>query len=126
MKSIVKICTHRGCNKKAKKGRLCYMHAMRRIVSNNPLNYAYLMLKHNARRRGIPFFLSREEFALFCAETNYLEERGRHKYQKTIDRIDREKGYAYDNIQVLRNDENVDKYINEEAAFVDPEHEYPF
>ncbi len=72
----------------------------------NPLQACYNNLKSNAKRRSIPFTLTLEQFATFCYKTDYLKGKGRKSASYSIDRIDNDKGYTLDNIQVLPLGEN--------------------
>lgn len=65
---------------------------------------------HNAGKKKIPFALSFRYFINFCRLTNYHILRGQASAGMTIDRIDNLKGYTDDNIQMLSNRENVQKY----------------
>jgi len=85
---------------------------VRRWRSLNPMRYAYLNLKHNARRRGKEFKLTFEQFAQFCRKVDYLKKKGVSASSYHIDRIDENKGYTLDNIQVLTNSANVRKYLD--------------
>jgi len=77
----------------------------------NPLRYAYQSLKDNAKRRGKEFDISFDQFKDFCIKTAYIQNRGRLAGSFHIDRIDETGGYTLDNIQVLTNSENVQKYV---------------
>jgi len=55
------------------------------------------------------FTLTIEQFKQFCTRTEYLLYKGITKSGYTIDRINHERGYEIDNIQVLTNSENVKK-----------------
>lgn len=102
MKSVT--CVTPGCRNSARprgaKCSTCQAHV-------NPARYAYRHLKANAKRRGKPFDLTLEQFTEFAQRTEYLTRRGRTASSYHIDRINPEKGYTADNIQVLTNRENV-------------------
>lgn len=53
-----------------------------------------------------------DQFKQFCVETKYMDVKGREKDNYHIDRIDENKGYHIDNIQILTNTENVKKYFD--------------
>ena len=101
--------TKRCTNPKTKKGSYCAKCSMRKWRANNPLKSAYFTLRDNAKRRKKEFTITFEEFKKFCYETQVLAGRGRSKDSYHIDRIDDNKGYSYDNIQVLTNTENMKK-----------------
>ncbi len=77
----------------------------------NPMKAAYQTLKYNAKRRGKEFDLTFEQFKEFAIKTEYINKRGKNKDSYHIDRIDENKGYTIDNIQVLTNTKNLFKYI---------------
>lgn len=72
----------------------------------NPFHYVWQNLKYNAKRRGHEFLLTLEEFKLFCARTGYMELRGKTQDSMSIDRIDENRGYSLDNIQMITLREN--------------------
>lgn len=74
-----------------------------------PIKYAFTTLKSNAKRRGIEFSLTIEYFTLFCTKTNYIRGKGKTSESYSIDRIDINKGYVEDNIQILTLRENTQK-----------------
>jgi hypothetical protein len=75
----------------------------------HPFKYAYTTLKCNAKRRGKEFTLTLYEFICFCHETNYIGYKGKKGTCLSIDRIDQNKGYTFDNIQPLSLSENTKK-----------------
>lgn len=85
---------------------------VKRWRENNPVRYAYLNLKHNAKRRGHEFDITLDEFRQFCTKCEYIDRKGIRKDSYHIDRIDETKGYTLSNIQLLRNSDNVRKYID--------------
>lgn len=94
-------CAH-GCkNLKTKKDRFCGKHRHRFNKAVNPIRYTYNSLKSNARRRGHEFDLTIFEFERFCQETGYMELKGKLPGSASIDRMDCNKGYTYENIQIL-------------------------
>lgn len=82
---------------------------VRKHRRKNPVRYAYMNLKHNAKRRGKYFDLTFEQFYKFCKEVNLLDGKRNHKNSYTVDRIDNEKGYTISNIQRLTRSENSKK-----------------
>lgn len=68
---------------------------------NQPVRYAYNMVKESARKRDIPFLLTFEEFKAFCDKTRYVELKGKNRHAMTVDRIDSSKPYQSDNIRPL-------------------------
>lgn len=67
----------------------------------NPMRYAYQTNKDNAKRRGIFWDLTYEEFAEFAYEFDYLDRKGRTKTCWSVDRIIPELGYTKGNLQIL-------------------------
>jgi len=114
------LCVILRCHKpRGKKSLLCYMHRSRRAKQLNPFGYHFNALRNNARRRGKEFTLTLSEFKRFCAETGYMEKKGKGATNLSIDRKDHSKGYRYDNLQVLTLGDNVRKryvdYYNEDT-----------
>ena len=106
-------CSEHRCTRKPYAKGKCRRHYQRQLRRENPLEYAFRTLKDNAKRRGKEFALTLEEFEKFAVKTAYMHRKGRGRYSYTIDRIDPEKGYTLDNIQVLTNQDNVRKmYID--------------
>lgn len=101
----VKFCRHK-TRKKSHDGNFCRRCRDRRYAISNPTSYAWDKLKHSAKRRNVPFSLTIDEFRAFCAETGYIEKKGKTSECLTIDRVDASKGYAYNNIQTLTQTEN--------------------
>lgn len=109
-------CKVRWCSRRVAKHRtVCYTCRSIQGRIQNPFSYAYRQLRQNARRRAIPFDLTKEEFASFCDKTGYLFRRGQAADSLTIDRIRVTEGYHKDNIQVLTKTENVFKGHRERA-----------
>lgn len=105
---------HRCKNKKADRDRFCHKHRKRYQKETNPISYHYNMLRSNARRRGKEFTITKEDFAEFCEETNYLELKGKSKDSASIDRIDPSKGYIKGNLQILTLGQNSAKRWEDE------------
>ena len=70
---------------------------------------AFGNLRENAKRRGLEFSLTLDDFKAFSDATGYLEGRGTSKLSLSIDRIDARLGYRLDNIRVLTLSENATK-----------------
>lgn len=96
-------------NKPAKRDTLCCKHCKQRYKILHPLEYWYDVLRSNAKRRKIGFYLTVKEFGDFCIKTNYLKKKGKNPDSYTIDRIRSEEGYHKDNIQVLTLSNNTRK-----------------
>lgn len=104
-------CVAAFCKNKARAGhRFCHKCAHRYQKETNPLVYWYKSLKQNARRRGKEFSLTKEDFRFFCTSTGYLELKGKEGNKFSIDRIDPEKGYSLDNIQMITLSQNTSKH----------------
>lgn len=90
------------------------------------IGWAFRKLKSNAKRRGIFFDLTREQFAAFCYETQILHGRGRTSQSYHVDRIIDERGYTAGNLQKLTNRENLAKEMSRRklVAWVDATHEH--
>lgn len=101
-------CQNKHCRKLAAKDRsICHSCKMKNYKESHPVEYAYQVLKNNAKRRNKEFTLTLDQFKKFCYETGVLHGRGRESTSYHIDRIDDTKGYTADNIQVLTNAQNV-------------------
>ena len=100
----------KNCQNKAAKDRsICYNCFRKRTKQTNPYLYFFDNLRGNARRRGIAFHLTLDQFKNFAFETDYIKRKGQSTKSLTIDRIDSNIGYHIDNIQVLTNRANVIK-----------------
>lgn len=75
----------------------------------NPIRAKYFSTKNGAKRRGISFTLTLEEFTEIVSQQNYLDYSGSEKHSLHLDRIDPTKGYEVGNIQILTCSENVAK-----------------
>lgn len=76
---------------------------------NDLVAWSYRTLKANAKRRGKDFTLTLDQFREFCFETELMTNRGRKSLSFTVDRIENNKGYHIDNIQVLTLKDNLRK-----------------
>ena len=99
----------RGSATKSGHSPYCSKCRSRRFAERHPLKYAFKNLRHRARQRGHDFGLSFDEFARFAVASGWLEKKGRTKECLSIDRINDERGYFADNIQVLTVSENLRK-----------------
>tara|TARA_Y100000034_G_scaffold29728_1_gene36129 strand:+ start:10756 stop:11262 length:507 start_codon:yes stop_codon:yes gene_type:complete len=105
------LCVVKRCkNKAGKRFKVCYKHHRQRQKEQNPSRYYFDHLRNNAKNRGIEFHLTIEEFRKFCAETDYLDYKGKKAGNLTVDRKNPKKGYSYNNIQVLTLSQNSRKY----------------
>lgn len=103
-------CKTKWCrNQKAPNRNICHKCKSRKAVAKYPEKYAFYKLRHNAKRRGVPFELTMDEFIDFCRETGYMEKPGRGREALTVDRIDNRVGYKRDNIRAISNSENASK-----------------
>lgn len=109
-------CAYRCKEKRMAKHRFCSKHKHRYNKDVNPVGYVYQALKCNARRRGKVFTLTLAEFEAFCAETGYMEKRGKTGKSASIDRIDNTKGYEAGNLRILSLSENSYKRNHEDYA----------
>jgi hypothetical protein len=87
----------------------CSTCRSRKARQADQIKYAFITLRNNAKRRGIPFTLTLEDFKTFCVKTKYIAGKGRSSMSYTIDRIYNNIGYHVDNIQVLTKGDNVRK-----------------
>lgn len=110
-KPIVKKCQTCKRRPKPKNEAHCYRCLYKRRKEANPLKEAYRTLKQNAHRRGKVFTISFEYFRKFAVRVKYLSKVGIYSYSYHIDRIKEELGYIEGNIQLLKNPENVKKFL---------------
>lgn len=108
---MIKKCTTKNCRKSAKRGCYCFSCAQNRYKEKNPERYAFYVLKNNAKRRGVVFGLTFDDFLKFAIRTDYMAKKGITSTGFHIDRIDERKGYFKNNIQVLTNSDNVRKFL---------------
>lgn len=100
-------CKVKYCRRTCRKHhRICSTHDKRFWREKYPMKAAFQTLRQNARRRGIDFGLTFEDFQMFCRATKYIAGKGRKKDSFTIDRINNDKGYVLSNIQMLTKSDN--------------------
>lgn len=101
------LCHVRGCrNPHYKRSRLCCKHMKQKWRAEHPVHAAWRNLQDSARKRRIPFTLTIIQFIEFAEATAYVDHKGVTKLCLHCDRIDPERGYEWDNIQVLTCSEN--------------------
>lgn len=108
-------CVSYCCKRRAgrKKGGRCCTCASRLYRLRNEDRYAFHNLKSSARKRGIKFHLTFEDFQEFCALTGYLEQRGKEPTSLTVDRIKSWMPYQVGNIRILTYADNVSHKFEE-------------
>lgn len=84
----------------------CWKCRSRMLKVKQPVTYVLNMLRHSAKKRKLPFTITKAELAKFCADTRYLELRGNKEHSLTIDRIDMNEGYHITNIRAMTHAEN--------------------
>lgn len=84
----------------------CWKCRARMFKERQPVTYVLNMLRHSARKRKLPFTITKTEFTELCAKTGYLERRGNKKTSLTIDRVDSNEGYHIWNLQVMTHADN--------------------
>lgn len=104
-------CCAYACSNKpnSKLGGLCYKHYRRKVKERDPVYCRYNNFKNNARRRGKEFTITLNQFRNFCNETGYIIKKGMRGMNATVDRINNERGYHIDNIQLLTHRANSSK-----------------
>lgn len=119
------ICTHWGCTRPLRelKQTDCWTCKSRKHRLAHPEDYAYRMVKESARKRGITFLLTREEFIAWAKQNNYLDLKGVRAKSYHIDRIDPDGPYSLDNIRLLTASENCSRVRRpgEEDTYTPPE-----
>lgn len=112
------ICKHAFCRKKRIKDCYeCATHIKRAYAKRHPVKYAWMVLRNNAKRRGKTFTLTFDEFCAFNKKENYVEQKGIHADDLSIDRKDNDKGYSKNNIQALTVGENSSKSDKDYCPF---------
>lgn len=107
------LCATPKCRNKKLKGRnYCCTCRSRRNRERNPVTAAYHNLKNRARQRGKVFEITPAEFAKFCADTDYIRLKGKHKDAMSIDRREENGPYAIWNIQLLTLSQNTSKMLD--------------
>ncbi len=81
----------------------------RKYRKRNPVRYAFHNLKSSARKRSIVFELTYEEFTQWCADTGYIETKGKKWEAMTVGRTDANKGYSLDNMKLEKWIDNTSK-----------------
>lgn len=96
------------CNEKpaAPGRRVCWRCHHKRWADRHPRRVLYWNINTSARKRGIEFSITYDEFCIFCDVTNYDVLVGKNPDDFTVDRIDPRKGYVFDNLRVLTHAEN--------------------
>jgi len=117
MKCVTKWCRNQRAEKKSvykrKDGteatyflKHCWKCQSRLLKERQPVTYVLNMLRHSAKKRDLPFTLTKAQLADLCARTGYLEKRGNAPDSLTIDRIDWDEGYHIWNLQVITHEAN--------------------
>lgn len=120
MSKIIGLCKTPYCRNKnrfKKHEYYCAKCLKRRLKERDPVRYFYHTLKNRAKRRGKVFTLTLEQYKSFVTETNYLLLKGSSKNSLTIDRIDNNRGYEFDNIRAITCSENSRKGNKEVVPF---------
>jgi len=108
------LCIVCSCNRKTRTSRaLCDRHAKRLWRARNPTKDAYNNVKNKARRRKKGFTLTYADFVSICEATGYIEHKGQRPEDMSLDRIDPNKGYDFDNLQILTVHQNSSKGARE-------------
>lgn len=102
----VRLCA---CGRVCKRRSVCDSCRHEQRLLSNPFYVVYHKLRSNARRRGVQFLLTLDEFIAEIKDTEYLEKRGRGREDLTIDRKVNALGYRAGNLQVIPNYMNARK-----------------
>jgi hypothetical protein len=104
-KSFVK-CATRFCRNKTYGRKYCSTCRSKKSRTEHPELYCFVNLRNNAKRRGIEFKITFDQFKQFAYETKYLAGKGRQRDSLTIDRIDNSIGYVPGNLQAMTKSDN--------------------
>lgn len=105
-------CSTPYCRRRVTKGNLCNTCRTRKWRKENPVRSAWINLRNNAKRRGVLFTITFEQFEQWCVKVKYIGFQGRNSDSYTIDRRHNDIGYHIDNIQVLKKRDNIVKYFH--------------
>lgn len=106
------VCQGKGCkNRTPGATRLCSTCRSRISRIADPVKYSYHNVKNRAAQRGKDFTITLEEFRQWCRKVRYMAGKGRTAHSYDIDRIDETQGYHIWNIQKLRKDKNIKKFL---------------
>ena len=97
-----------GCVNKSKH-RLCATHAKELSRFRNPIGSTFVEKKSDAKRRGVSWSLTLEEYTKIVMQQNYMDNRGCERHCLHLDRKDSTKGYEVGNLQIITCVENVIK-----------------
>lgn len=112
-KARANTCKHWGCTNEARyNARDCETCKARKLRISNPLREIFRNLKKSAKRRGIKFTLTFEQFKEFDRQTGLAKSYGKGRENMTVDRINPERGYEIDNIRALTYVENCRRRLN--------------
>lgn len=92
-KCITKFCR----NPRAPQRLICWRCKSRR--AKNTVHYVLNIIRGRARRKGIEFSITLDQFRQWCETTGYLEKRGTKPESMTVGRINHDEGYHIGNIQ---------------------------
>lgn len=116
------MCVTTGCNKEPKGSRnICTNCRQRKWRSNNPFKYHWKNLKNRAKQRNIPFSLTLDEFkTIWKNHPEKWKERIENPsvMNWSLDRKDRDKGYHFDNLQVMSVSDNSKKFHESKESTV--------
>lgn len=102
-----KKCNTPGCKNKAYPGRnYCCTCRGRKWRQTHYLQYLFLTIKGNAKRREKSFTLTFKEFIKFCKNTDYDMLKGKKALCLSIDRINPLIGYCKENIRAITISDN--------------------
>ncbi len=96
-------------NRKPAKHRLCAMHAKELSRLRNPIKTTFVEKRSNAKRRGVAWTLTLEQYTEVVMQQEYMDNRGHERHCLHLDRIDHTRGYEVSNLQIITCAENVAK-----------------
>jgi hypothetical protein len=120
-------CDTYGCkNKRLKDRKLCSKCKQKKNREKNPCMTRYHSMKGTAKRRGIRFAITYEEWERWCKENNYLALCGIGPEDMTVDRDDPDPniGYTYDNMKMRSKADNCSKAHNDKSILHQKNEEY--
>jgi transcription initiation factor TFIIIB Brf1 subunit/transcription initiation factor TFIIB len=108
----MKKCKTEGCRRNAQQGRsVCRSCRTVRERTTNLERYSWRVAARNAKRRGIPFTLTFDEYVSIAGPSGYFARKGRFKDSLHMDRVREWEGYHFWNMQTITNSQNVKKAL---------------
>jgi hypothetical protein len=110
---IPTMCVVDGCDRRVRQskdgsyyGCACSRHADAVRRARYPTAHLYKTIRWNAKQRGIPFLITREQWDEWCIRTGYAQRVGQGADDLTVDRKDSRMPYHINNIRAITRTNN--------------------